>query len=111
MKYLHTRRGNAQFGISGLRFETFLVGRTWHGTAKVADHNLAQIALDRFPQITEVTEAEYKEIKKNEGLRSGSFQTVALDPTLPVHAQPVVDNTPTSEPASDLLMIGTADGL
>jgi hypothetical protein len=112
MTYLYTKRGNAQWGINGLKFETFLTGRTWHGTAKIEDDNLAQIALDRFPQIEEVTKKEYDDIKKNETLGSSSFRIVPLDPTRPVHAQVVDDVTPDVEPvdASSLLMVGSADG-
>jgi hypothetical protein len=103
MRYLYTKRGNAQFGISGLKFETFLMGRTWHGTAMVGNSNLAQIALDRFPQIEEITRDEYDGIKKNETIGSPSFQTVACDPTRPVNAPPAAE--PKTN-ASDLLLLG-----
>ena len=106
MRYLYTRRGNAQYGIRDLKFETFLVGRTWHGTASVRD-DIAQIAIDRFPeQIMELSAEDYENVKKNETASTASFQTVSYDPTRPVHAQPAPEP---ENKASELLMIGETD--
>lgn len=102
MAYIFTEKANAQFGVKGLKFETFLDGRTWKGFARVGD-DTAKVAL-AYPQITEITEEEYQNLKKNAKSETGVFVTSQMDATRPIHANHVVAEV--GEAASDLLIVG-----
>ena len=100
MPYLYTERANANFGIKGLKFESHLRGRTWVGFAK-ANQAVADQAKS-YPQIKEITEEEYEQLKKNAKNRSREFVTSVVDPSKPIHAQSVVAEQQTAE---ELLMV------
>ena len=100
MAYLYTERANANFGIKGLRFESHLKGRNWIGFASV--HQSVADQAKKFPQIKEISESEYNDLKKNAGRQSPDFITSNMDATKPILAQSVV--TP-SQTAEELLMV------
>jgi hypothetical protein len=102
MPYIFTEKANAQFGIRGLKFETYLDGRTWKGFARVSDE-ISQQALV-YPQITEITESQYGDLKKNAKPSTGVFVNSQMDATKSISAQNVVVEV--GESASDLLIVG-----
>ncbi len=105
MAYLYTERANANFAVKGLRFDSYLQGRTWIGFASVAQP-IASAALS-YPQIKEISEEQFETLKKNKQSQSQASLTVSPDPTRPITAQPVAVE---EQPAGDLLMVGDSDG-
>ena len=111
MPYIKTVNSTRDY--AGYRFEPMRVAGSWIGVAEVGKEQ-AKALIERHPQITKISKAEFEGIKKKEPANGPTFRSnppPATASSLPP-PQPSVDVVAnrSEENAEDLITLGDYDG-
>lgn len=109
-RYFQTSNASRPYraGASNFVFEPVIqVGGNWHGVLAVEESAAGILAAEKFPQIKEITEAEYLDAKKKPLAQSSSFyelrqshKMVPVPPASPAaQSVPALDDKPAPAPA------------